>query len=38
VIQPQNFTFLSMRYGGTESITQSTNVRDKIANVKSNFE
>jgi chlorobactene glucosyltransferase len=31
VIQPQIFTILSMRYGGTESITQSTNVRDKIA-------
>ncbi len=32
VIQPQIFMILSMRYGGTESITQSTNVRDKIAN------
>ena len=32
VIQPQIFTILAMRYGGTESITQSTNVRDKIAN------
>ena len=31
VIQPQIFMILSMRYGGTESITQSTNVRDKIA-------
>jgi chlorobactene glucosyltransferase len=31
VVQPQIFTILSMRYGGTESITQSTNVRDKIA-------
>jgi chlorobactene glucosyltransferase len=32
VIQPQIFTILAMRYGGTESITQATNVRDKIAN------
>ena len=32
VIQPQVFTILSMRYGGTESITQSTSVRNKIAN------
>src|ERR1700738_3295064 len=32
VIQPQIFTILSMRYGGTESITRSTRVRDKIAN------
>ena len=32
VIQPQVFTILSMRYGGTESITQATSVRDKIAN------
>jgi chlorobactene glucosyltransferase len=31
VIQPQIFTILSMRYGGTESITEATNVRDKIA-------
>ena len=31
VIQPQIFTILAMRYGGTESITQSTTVRDKIA-------
>jgi len=32
VIQPQIFTILAMRYGGTESVTQATNVRDKIAN------
>jgi chlorobactene glucosyltransferase len=32
VIQPQIFTVLSMRYGGTESVNQSTRVRDKIAN------
>jgi chlorobactene glucosyltransferase len=32
VIQPQIFTILSMRYGGTESITQATRVRNKIAN------
>ena len=32
VIQPQIFTILSMRYGGTESVTRSTRVRDKIAN------
>ena len=32
IIQPQMFTVLSMRYGGTESITQSQRVRDKIAN------
>jgi chlorobactene glucosyltransferase len=32
VIQPQIFTILSMRYGGTESITQATSVSDKIAN------
>jgi chlorobactene glucosyltransferase len=32
VIQPQIFTILAMRYGGTESITKATNVRDKIAN------
>ena len=31
VIQPQIFTILSMRYGGTQSITEATNVRDKIA-------
>jgi chlorobactene glucosyltransferase len=32
VIQPQIFTILSMRYGGTESVTRSTRVRNKIAN------
>ena len=32
VIQPQIFSILATRYGGTESITQATNVRDKIAN------
>lgn len=32
VIQPQIFSILAMRYGGTESITKATNVRDKIAN------
>jgi chlorobactene glucosyltransferase len=32
VIQPQIFTVLSMRYGGTESVNQSTRVRNKIAN------
>jgi chlorobactene glucosyltransferase len=32
VIQPQIFTILSMRYGGTESINDSTRVSDKIAN------
>jgi chlorobactene glucosyltransferase len=32
VIQPQIFTILSMRYGGTESVTEATRVSDKIAN------
>jgi len=32
VIQPQVFTILSMRYGGTESVNQSTAVSNKIAN------
>lgn len=32
VIQPQVFTILSMRYGGTESVNQSTLVSNKIAN------
>ena len=32
VIQPQIFTILSMRYGGTETVTQATKVSDKIAN------
>ena len=32
VIQPQIFTILSMRYGGTESVNNSTHVSNKIAN------
>ena len=32
IVQPQMFTVLSMRYGGTESITQSKRVSNKIAN------
>lgn len=32
VIQPQIFTVLSMRYGGTESVNRSKRVSDKIAN------
>lgn len=32
VIQPQVFSIMSVRYGGTESITQSRFVKDKIAN------
>jgi chlorobactene glucosyltransferase len=32
VIQPQVFTILSMRYGGTESVNKSTSVSNKIAN------
>jgi chlorobactene glucosyltransferase len=32
LIQPQIFTVLSMRYGGTESVNKSTRVTDKIAN------
>ena len=32
IIQPQIFTVLSMRYGGTESVNESTRVSDKIAN------
>ena len=32
VIQPQVFTILAMRYGGTESITKATRVHNKIAN------
>jgi len=32
VVQPQMFTVLSMRYGGTESVTQSTRISNKIAN------
>jgi chlorobactene glucosyltransferase len=32
VIQPQIFTILSMRYGGTESVSEATSVSNKIAN------
>jgi chlorobactene glucosyltransferase len=32
VIQPQVFSILSMRYGGTESVTEATSVKHKIAN------
>ena len=32
IIQPQVFTILSMRYGGTESVNKSTLVANKIAN------
>ena len=32
VIQPQVFTILAMRYGGTESVNQATSVSNKIAN------
>ncbi|HJP60420.1 MAG TPA: glycosyltransferase, partial [Gemmatimonadaceae bacterium] len=32
IIQPQMFAVLSMRYGGSESITQSSRVSNKIAN------
>ena len=32
VLQPQIFTILSMRYGGTESVNDSTRVSSKIAN------
>ena len=32
VIQPQVFTILGMRYGGTESVNQATSVSNKIAN------
>jgi chlorobactene glucosyltransferase len=32
VVQPQMFTVLSMRYGGTESVNQSTRISNKIAN------
>jgi chlorobactene glucosyltransferase len=31
VIQPQIFTILSLRYGGTESVTKATSVSNKIA-------
>ena len=32
LIQPQIFTIMSVRYGGTDSITRSRFVKDKIAN------
>ena len=32
IIQPQVFTILSMRYGGTESVNDSPRISDKIAN------
>jgi chlorobactene glucosyltransferase len=32
IVQPQMFTVLAMRYGGTESVTQSTRISNKIAN------
>jgi hypothetical protein len=32
IVQPQMFTVLSMRYGGTESVNQSPRVGNKIAN------
>jgi chlorobactene glucosyltransferase len=32
LIQPQIFSIMSVRYGGTESVTQSRFVKDKIAN------
>lgn len=32
VIQPQVFAIMAIRYGGTESMTQSPRVADKIAN------
>jgi chlorobactene glucosyltransferase len=32
VIQPQIFSILSMRYGGTESVNNSPRISDKIAN------
>jgi len=32
LVQPQMFTVLSMRYGGTESVNQSPRVGNKIAN------
>lgn len=32
IIQPQVFSVLSMRYGGTQSVTLSKRVSDKIAN------
>lgn len=32
LIQPQIFGLLAMRYGGTESITNSPHARDKLAN------
>jgi GT2 family glycosyltransferase len=32
IVQPQMFTIIALRYGGTESVTQSTRVSNKIAN------
>jgi len=32
LIQPQMFTILSMRYGGTESVNDSPHAKEKIAN------
>jgi len=32
VVQPQIFTILALRYGGTESVNESTRVSNKIAN------
>ena len=32
LIQPQIFAFLALRYGGTETVTNSPRVTDKIAN------
>jgi chlorobactene glucosyltransferase len=32
LVQPQVFSIMSVRYGGTESVTRSRYVRDKIAN------
>jgi len=32
LVQPQMFTVLSMRYGGTESVNQSPRIGNKIAN------
>jgi glycosyltransferase involved in cell wall biosynthesis len=32
VVQPQIFTILAVRYGGTESVNKSTRVSNKIAN------
>lgn len=32
ILQPQMFTILSMRYGGTESVNNSPHTKEKIAN------